>query len=103
VGEAVRLTVRNEGYLPTHALSSALPLPHNEPLWLELSGDFTGPSRIEIGHLDGWGRGLFDGTDALYYQRGRGNTHERSVTVTARAGLRARAGSCRVGWVEIDV
>ncbi len=102
-GDALRITVRNEGYLPTNALSSAKILPHVEPLWLELDGDVTGPKRHALGHLDGWGRGLHDGTDALYFQRGRGNGNERVVRVAARGRVTVRVGSCRVGWITREI
>lgn len=71
-------TVSNVGYLPTNVLASAKKMTHNPPLWLVAEGA-TGERRVEIGHLDGWGRGRFDGTDALYYQRSRGDSHRRIV------------------------
>ena len=49
-------------------------LTHNEPLWADARCDgceLADPdlAHREIGHLDGWGRGLFDGSGALYYTR----------------------------------
>ena len=54
----------------------------------------------EIGHLDGWGRGLFDGSGALYYTQSRGTTGARTVSwvVRGRGAMTVRAGSCRVGF-----
>ena len=59
----------------------------------------------EIGHLDGWGRGLFDGSGALYYTRTRGTTGARTVSwvVRGRGVVSLRIGSCRVGWTTRDV
>jgi len=101
----VTLTVANHGYLPTFILASAKELTHNEPLWADVSCEgceLAEPSLAhrEIGHLDGWGRGLFDGSGALYYQQTRGTTGARSVSwaVRGRGVLNVRVGSCRVGW-----
>ena len=101
----VTLTVANHGYLPTFILASAKALTHNEPLWADASCDGCelaepGLTHREIGHLDGWGRGLFDGSGALYYQHTRGTTGARTVAwvVRGRGTLNIRVGSCRVGW-----
>ena len=104
----VTVTVRNDGYLPTYVLSSAKQLAHNEPLYVdaEASGctliDEARDKHREIGHLDGWGRGLFDGTGAMFYISGRGNTanHTLSYAVRGRGTLVLRIGSCRVGWID---
>jgi len=101
----VTLTVANHGYLPTFILASAKELTHNEPLWADIGCEgceLAEPSLAhrEIGHLDGWGRGLFDGSGALYYQQTRGTTGARTVSwvVRGRGALNVRVGSCRVGW-----
>lgn len=108
----VTITVQNRGYLPTHILSSAKNLDFNEPLYavFETEGcalDDPTDSRSDIGHLDGWGRGLYDGSDALYYLSSRGNTGARrlSVVVRGKGRLAVRVGSCRTGWIQevIDV
>jgi len=107
----VEVIVRNDGYLPTFVLSSAKALTWNEPLLCEARGDgalvVEGETRREIGHLDGWGRGLFDGSSALYFQRSRGTSSQRVVRFTTRGKgtLIVRAGSSRTGHVEtrIDV
>ena len=106
------VTVVNHGYLPTYILSSARELTHNEPLWAdatckgcELAG--ADLAHREIGHLDGWGRGLFDGSGALYYTRTRGTTGSRKLSWVVRGHgvLSLKVGSCRVGWTtrEIEV
>ena len=106
----VTVTVANHGYLPTYILASARALTHNEPLWADArcSGcELADPdlAHREIGHLDGWGRGLFDGSGALYYTRTRGTTGARTVSwvVRGRGVVSLRVGSCRVGWTEREV
>jgi hypothetical protein len=102
----VTITVANHGYLPTFILASAKALTHNEPLWADVSCEgceLAEPSLAhrEVGHLDGWGRGLFDGSGALYYMQSRGTTGARTVSwvVRGHGAMTVRAGSCRVGWV----
>ncbi|HRG97021.1 MAG TPA: hypothetical protein PLR99_12280, partial [Polyangiaceae bacterium] len=60
-------------------------------------------ARATLGHLDGWGRGLYDGSGALYFQRSRGNTGEARVRLLVRGegALTLRVGSCRVGHREV--
>ncbi|MCG8417669.1 MAG: M14 family metallopeptidase [Proteobacteria bacterium] len=108
----VTVTVENRGYLPTYVLSSARNLDFCEPLFAECTTtgcrlDNPGDALHEIGHLDGWGRGLFDGTDALYYLTSRGNTgaHRFSFVVRGQGRARVRVGSCRTGWIDhtIDI
>lgn len=108
----VTVTVANRGYLPTFILDSARKLTHNEPLWAdaECKGcELAEPSLAhrEIGHLDGWGRGLFSGAGALYYMQTSGTTGARTLSWTVRGhgALDLRVGSCRVGWVarRIDI
>ena len=106
----VTVTVTNHGYLPTYILSSARALTHNEPLWVDATCkgcELADPdlAHREIGHLDGWGRGLFDGSGALYYTRTRGNTgsHTVSWVVRGRGVVSLRIGSCRVGWTTRDI
>ena len=103
----VVVSVENHGYLPTYVLSSARKLDFNEPLHVD--ADLHGVKLVDpaeahrsIGHLDGWGRGLYDGSGALYYQRSRGNTGSATVTylVRGRGNLTLRAGCCRVGEVH---
>lgn len=106
----VTVTVGNHGYLPTYILSSARALTHNEPLWADVTCkgcELADPdlAHREIGHLDGWGRGLFDGSGALYYTRTRGTTGARTLSwvVRGRGVLSLKVGSCRVGWTTCDI
>jgi len=113
LGEGLhRLDVRveNQGYLATHGLSSARKLDWNEPLAAEVTADgceLATPreARQPVGHLDGWGRGRFEGFAALYYMRSRGNTGARTLswTLRGRGRVRVRVGSCRTGWIEREV
>lgn len=103
----VSLQIENQGYLPTFVLGSARALSLNEPLSAEVRTEGCalaedGAARRDIGHLEGWGRGLYDGTGALYYMRSRGNTARAHVSwvVRGRGRLTVRVGSCRVGWTE---
>ena len=80
-------------------------MPWNEPLTMEFVGDGValvgGSARRELGHLDGWGRGLYGGS-SIFFQRSRGNQGTRVVeqVVRGRGSLRVRVGACRIGWVE---
>lgn len=104
----VDIRAENIGYLGTHALKSAERLPHNEALYLEAEPQgsselsVTTPLPIQLGHLDGWGRGLFSGDSALYMMASRGTTGRKhaQLTVKGRGDLWLRVGSSRVGYVE---
>ena len=106
----VEATVANVGYLPTYVLPSAQKLPWNEPLWAEVATEgceLTDPADAlsEIGHLDGWGRGLHGGAAAIYFSRSRGSTGTRKLRWTLKGSgkLSLRVGSCRVGWIDRTV
>jgi hypothetical protein len=103
----VELTVANHGYLPTYVLSSAKKLPWNEPLHVDVRCD--GPTLVTpaeahraLGHLDGWGRGLFDDEGSIFFMRSRGSTHRKALRWVVRGAGRMvfRVGSCRTGFVE---
>ncbi len=103
----VTVTVRNQGYLPTYILSSARDLDIAEPLHMAAATEGcelvdSGAAHRQIGHLDGWGRGLFDGTGAFYHLASRGNTGAKTVSylVRGRGTLTLRLGCCRTGTIE---
>jgi hypothetical protein len=105
----IEIRVANHGYLSTYGLASAKALPHSEPLRLTARGDgvtLLAPDAavIEIGHLDGWGGGLYGGP-SVFSPWTRGNAHERFVTlVAAGAGtVHVEVGSCRVGVQRLVV
>jgi len=105
----IELRVANHGYLGSCGPASALGLPHTEPLRLtaraEGGATLLAPTEavVELGHLQGWGRGLY-GT-SIFSPWSRGNGHERFVTLlVAGAGtVRVEVGSCRVGFREVVV
>jgi hypothetical protein len=105
----IDLRIANRGYLATFGLPSAKKLSHSEPLRLTASGDgakVVAPveSVVEIGHLDGWGAGLYGGP-SIFMPWTRGNGHERFVTLVAEGTgtLRVKVGSCRVGYQTVVV
>ena len=105
----VDITVANHGYLPSYVLSSAKKLSWNEELYLELDCEgcslVEGSPRRPLGHLDGWGRGLGDGTGALYYPYGRGSTGtaRQSIVVQGEGVITATVNSCRIGAVRREI
>ena len=105
----VEIRVANRGYLGTYGVPSAHKLPLSEPLRVTTAGNGVTPvapaeSIVEIGHLDGWGAGLYGGA-SIFMPWTRGNAHERFVTfvVEGRGTLSVTVGSCRVGYRTVDV
>jgi len=104
---SVELTVANHGYLPTYVLSSAKKLPWNEPLHVDVrceGASLASPTEAhrEVGHLDGWGRGLYDDEASIFFQRSRGSTGKKTLRWVVRGAgkLTFRIGSCRTGFFE---
>ncbi len=105
----IRIRVVNRGYLGSYGLSSAKKLPHAEPLRASIESEGikllapAGPV-CEIGHLDGWGTGLYAGAN-IFRPWTRGTGHEKflSLVVQGRGQLRVTVGSCRVGHQTIKV
>ena len=105
----IEIRVVNRGYLGTYGLSSAKKLPHSEPLRLtsECAGVcITAPAEsvVEIGHLDGWGQGLYHGVN-IFRPWTRGNVHEKFVTLVAEGSgsLKVKVGSGRVGFKTFEI
>ncbi len=99
-------SIENLGYLPTYVLNSARQLDWNEPLVARCDTDGCSlddgiQPHCEIGHLDGWGRGLFHDRAAFHYQRSRGNSHRRQLSwwLRGRGTVTLRVGCPRVGWI----
>lgn len=97
------VTVRNHGYLGTFGLPSARALPVSEPLRLKIECE--GPTLLaptigvlELGHLEGWGQGLFGG-QTLFAPWTRGSVSEARATLafTGKGRVRLTLASCRVG------
>lgn len=112
-GELFRVSavITNDGYLPTNILESARSLPFNEaPTAVAIAHkgatlvDETSARRA-IGHIDGWGRGRFGGTFALFYQRSRGSVSRRveSWIVRGPGTVEIRVESCRIGTITRSV
>jgi hypothetical protein len=105
----LKLRVANHGYLPSHGVHSAKDLPHCEPLRLRAHGDglqVLAPAEavVEIGHLAGWGGGLY-GSSSAFSPWTSGNRHERFVTllVAGKGRLQVELASCRVGALHLDI
>ncbi|WP_394848944.1 M14 family metallopeptidase [Pendulispora brunnea] len=104
----VEITVENRGYLPTFVLASAKGLPFNAPLDAEAVAEeglqVTPPheARRDVGHLEGWGRGLDASLGFVVQQHARGNVSRRTVSwvVSGRGFLTVRVRSCRTGLIE---
>ncbi len=108
--DATRITVNveNVGYLPTYVLSSAKRLALDPRIFLEVQGGGSvkvdaADARLEIGHLEGWGRGRFN--DSAFHPSSRGTVSARSVSFTVRGhgAIVLRATGLRVGTVERTV
>ncbi len=105
----IELRIVNHGYLSTFGMPSAKNLPHSEVLRLTAHGKgikVVAPAEaiVEIGHLDGWGGGLYGGP-SIFMPWTRGNGHERFVSIVAegQGTLQVKVGSCRVGYRSVDV
>lgn len=105
----VRAIVENVGYLPTYVLESAKDLPLSVPLFAEIhapsSMRVSESLRREVGHLDGWGRGLGSREMAFHVPRSRGSTARQVVewTVTGSGTVVVDVGSPRTGSVSASL
>ncbi len=106
----LQVTARNLGYLATHGLASSRELPWNEPLYAVVEAEScelvdSSAGRQEVGHLGGWGRGGHGNGLAPQSPRSHGSWDQRELKWTIRGSgrLRLRVGSCRVGWVQLQV
>ncbi len=107
---AVEVDVANHGYLGTCGIPSSRDLPVNHPLRASLVT--TGCSLLaaednarEIGQLDGWGRGVGDGSHMPWFQRSVGNRRRETLRwiVRGEGTGTVRVGNQRLGWVERTV
>lgn len=106
----VHLKVANHGYLASYGLPSAKGAPHSEPLRLtaraEGGATLLAPAEavLEIGHLEGWGAGLYGGA-SVFAPWTRGNANERYVTlvVAGRGTVQVEVASCRAGVLSLQV
>jgi Zinc carboxypeptidase len=102
----VDVRIENVGYLPTYVLESAKKLDWNEAVHVDCWADGctlmgTGEAHQSVGHLDGWGRGLYGGANEPAFMRSKGNANAARATYLVRGtgALKLRIGSCRVGWI----
>src|SRR3989441_578617 len=60
-------------------------------------------ARLEVGHLEGWGRGLY--AEFIFYLQSRGSVSRRTVSLPVRGSgrLRVRAKGLRVGEVVKEI
>jgi len=100
----IEVEVANAGYLPTYVLDSARKLALDARVFVEFEpqgGVSIDPRdvRVEVGHLEGWGRGLYN--EYIFFQRSRGSVSRRTVSVPVRGKgrVRVRAKGLRVGEV----
>lgn len=105
----IELRIANRGYMGTYGLGSAKKLPFSEPLRVTAKGagvKLVAPAEsvIEVGHLDGWGQGLYAGVN-VFFPWTRGNIHEKFVTLVAqgKGRLDVRVSSVRVGRYTVAV
>lgn len=99
----VDVRVRNAGYLATYGLPSAKALPFSEPLRLTVvpgGGDVTlvspAESVLELGHLEGWGRGRHSGDFGFAALETHGTDGERTVRLVLRRTPGATGGRARL-------
>lgn len=104
----VEIEVANPGYLPTYVLDSAKKLAVDARVFVEVeaSGGCSidaRDARIEIGHLEGWGRGLY--AEFVFFPKSRGSVSRRTVALPVRGSgrLRVRARGLRVGEVVREI
>jgi hypothetical protein len=104
----VEVRVANRGYLASYGLPSAKKLPHAEALRLTVDAgkaQVVAPSsEVEIGHLEGWGAGLYGGA-SVFSPWTRGNSHEKFVTLVlaGKGDVKVKVGSARVGFQETTI
>jgi hypothetical protein len=111
----IDVRVRNAGYLATYGLPSAKALPFSEPLRLTVTADPGGPSLLspaetvlELGHLEGWGRGRQSGDFGFAALETHGTDGERTLRLIMRGGagegrVRLAVTSPRTGRAEVEL
>jgi hypothetical protein len=104
----VDVLVENRGYLPTNVLSSAKALSLDARVFVEAEARgamLVSPARVEAGHLEGWGRGLFDASSSIFHARSKGSGSRRVVSFTGEGHgpLHVRASGLRVGSAHLSL
>jgi len=100
----VRAVLENTGYLPTYVLSSARPLPWNDPLraWLVAGAgvELVGDAEQLVGHLEGWGGHEREGSPSFARTVAAPVRRRVSWVVKGKGRVTIRASAARVGVVE---
>jgi hypothetical protein len=106
----VEVAIQNDGYLGSYGLPSARQLTFNEPVYATATTDGCalidpGGAHQVLGHLDGWGHGLYTEANLPSYPgtRGTTNTAWASYLVRGTGALDVRIGSCRAGFVTTRI
>lgn len=106
----VEVRVHNDGYLGSYGIPSARQLDFNEPLYATAHTDGcelvdAGAAHQELGHLDGWGHGMFSGANLPVWPGTRGTTNAAWATYLVRGAgtLEVRVGACRAGFVTARI
>jgi len=106
----VELRIDNDGYLGTYGVPSAKALDFNEPLYAVATTEGCeladpGARHQALGHLDGWGRGLYSGANLPAYPGTRGTTGSAwaSYVVRGNGTLEVKIGACRVGFITASI
>ncbi len=107
----VEVAIENRGYLPTNVLASATSLAIDARVFAEAhltdasTCKIIGEPRVELGHLAGWGRGLYDASTSIFHARSRGSGSRRVVgfTVEGHGVVHVTARGLRVGEARISV
>ena len=104
----VEVLVENRGYLPTNVLSSAKSLALDARVFVEAEArgcKLASEARVEAGHLEGWGRGLYDASTSIFHARSKGSGSRRIVSFTGEGHgvLHVTAKGLRVGAAEIAI
>jgi len=113
-GGVTRIDVKvvNTGYLGTYGVPSAKGLDFNEPLYATAQAhelELVDPGRAyqQLGHLDGWGRGLHTGANMQAYPGTRGTTSTAWASYLVRSTrggvLEVRIGCARCGFVTARI
>jgi hypothetical protein len=104
--------VENRGYMPTNILGSAKAMALDARVFVEArpaaqssTCKVVSEERVEIGHLSGWGRGLYDASSSIFHTRSRGSGTRRVVRFTGEGHglIHVTARGLRFGEAHLSV
>lgn len=105
----ITLTVENRGYLGTYGVRGAQRRTFNEGVFAELRVEgcvLDAPcTMFDLGHLEGWGRGLQASSQSIFFQTSGGSDGSKSITFTAtgKGTVHVRVGSPRTGFITHEI